>query len=56
MPLDEEVRYRVKSMPNGQKVRLAFSTETNEVVEAKALSPKPLKYKAKQRRKRKYST
>lgn len=51
MPL-EGVRYRVKEMPNGQKVRLAFDNETNKVVEAVALRPKKLRYKAKASRKR----
>lgn len=52
MPL-ENIRYRVKEMPNGQKVRLAFSNETDEVLEAKALTPKSLRHKATQRYKRK---
>lgn len=48
----EGVRYRVKSMPNGQRVRLAFDNETNKVVEATALAPKKLRFKARQKRKR----
>lgn len=51
MPL-EGVRYRVKAMPNGQKVRLAFDTQSNEVVEAVALPPKKLRHKALAKRKR----
>jgi len=51
MPL-EGVRYRVKAMPNGQKVRLAFDNDTNKVVEAVALPPKKLRSKAKEKRKR----
>ena len=51
MPL-EGVRYRVKGMPNGQKVRLAFDISTNEVVEAQALPPKKLRHKALAKKKR----
>ena len=38
MPLGPGVRYRVKTYPSGEKVRLAF--KGNEVVEAKKLHKK----------------
>ena len=40
MPLPEGTRYRVKTMPSGKKVRLAFAKGTNKVIEAKSLKSK----------------
>jgi len=35
MPLDQPVRYRVKTTKTGKKIRLAFVKGTNRVIEAK---------------------
>lgn len=35
MPLNQPVRYRVKTTTGGEKIRLAFSKRTGDVIEAK---------------------
>lgn len=37
MPLPKGTRFRVKTMPSGKKVRLAFRKGTNAVIETKNL-------------------
>ena len=38
MPLSQSVKYRVKTMPSGAKIRLAFTKNGGDVVEAKNLA------------------
>jgi len=47
------IDYRAVPMPNGQKVRVARNAQTGEVLDAQALPPKSLRYKATKRRLRK---
>lgn len=48
----EGILYTVKPAPDGQKVRFATDAQSGEVLDAQALPPKPLRVKAKVRRKR----
>jgi len=46
------IDYRVQPMPNGQKVRIAMDPETGKMLDAQALPPKRLRFKARAKRKR----
>lgn len=47
------IDYRVVPAPNGQKVRVATDPQTGQMLDAQALPPKSLRYKAKKLRIRK---
>lgn len=50
--MSDSILYTVKPAPDGQKVRFATDAQSGETLDAQPLAPKPLRIKAKVRRKR----